>query len=220
MTAAFISDFEDRKRQIRHYLAIALSAERIASLERATRAQERRLLTLRAGTFLIVYNLIEATTRGAVEAIHDKIMTEQVPFGLLTVGLRTEVVRRFKRDADPKVNHTMDDLPSAFVAIALDRGVELSGNVDAKLIRGLAACYGFSCETTKEKTWGGSDLVTIKSNRNALAHGLQTFEEVGRDYPSHELLALTRRSLLFMREILSNVATYLDSQGYKENSAA
>ena len=125
-------------------------------------------------------------------------MTEQVPFELLTLGLRTEVVRRFKRDADPAIHHAMTDLPSAFVGVALDQGIKLSGNVDARFIRELASCYGFSCDTANDKTWGGSDLVTIKSNRNALAHGEQTFEEVGRDYPAQELLALSRRSLSFM----------------------
>jgi hypothetical protein len=214
MTSSFLSDFDDRKRQVRHYLAIVLSAERIATAGATSRAHQRRLLTLRAGTFLIVYNLIEATTRGAVEAIHDRITTERVAFSDLTLGLRTEVVRRFKQDADPAVNHTMSDFPSGFVAVALDREVRLSGNVDARFIRTLADCYGFSCATAKDKTWGGADLVTVKSKRNDLAHGLQTFEEVGRDYPARELVAITRRSLSFMGEILKNVETYLTSKAY------
>jgi MAE_28990/MAE_18760-like HEPN len=213
MTAAFLSDFEDRRRQVRHYLAIVLTVERMVGLG-ASRAQERRLLTLRAGTFLLVYNLIEATTRGAIEAIHDKITTEKVPFNQLALGLRKEVVRRFKLDANPSLHHTMDDFPSEFVAIAFDQGVKLAGNVDAKFIRELGECYGFSYQTANERTWAGSDLLTIKSNRNKLAHGRQTFEEVGRDYPSRELLALTRRSLSFMNEILINISDYLERRDY------
>lgn len=216
MTAALLSDFNDRKRQVRHYLAIVLRAERIAALGTTTRAQERRLLTLRAGTFLLVYNLIEATTRGAIEAIHDKITTEQVPFGSLTLRLRKEVVRRFIKDADPATNHTMQNLPSEFVSIALDHSIRLSGNVDARFIRELGDCYGFSCQTTKERTWGGTDLVTVKSKRNDLAHGTLTFEDVGRDYPSAELMALTRRSIWFMSEILSNISNYLNNKDYIE----
>ena len=186
----------------------------------STRTQTRRLLTLRGGTFLIIYNLIEASVRGAIDAIHDRIVTEQVPFELLSLGLRTEVVRRFKRDADPAIHHAMTDLPSAFVAVALDQGITLSGNVDARYIRELGACYGFSCDTTNDKTWGGSDLVTIKSNRNTLAHGEQTFEEVGRDYPAQELLAISRRSLAFMNEILGNIEGYLDDKGYRDKPLA
>lgn len=219
MTPAFLLDFDDRRRQVRHYLAIVLSVERKTGLGTATRAQERRLLTLRAGTFLLAYNLIEATMRGAIEAIHDKIMTEQVPFDLLTLPLRQETVRRFKLDADPAIHHTMADFSSEFVTVAFDRGIKLSGNVDARYIRELGACYGFSCETSRERTWGGVDLLTIKNNRNDLAHGRQTFEDVGRDYPSRELLALTRRSLAYMAEILGNIAVYLNCRGYLEKQS-
>ncbi|HJS86633.1 MAG TPA: MAE_28990/MAE_18760 family HEPN-like nuclease [Acetobacteraceae bacterium] len=213
MSSAFLSDFEDRKRQVRHYLAIVISAERIAGLGTSTRTQERRLLTLRAGTFLILYNLIEATTRGAVQAIHDQITTERVAFGSLTMKMRAEVVRRFKLRADPEVNHTMEDLPSRFVAVALDKQVYFSGNVDARYIKELGACYGFSCRTSASSR-DGIDLLTIKDKRNDLAHGIQTFEEVGRDYTASDLLSLSRGSLSYMDGILKNIASYLEARGY------
>jgi hypothetical protein len=174
------------------------------------------LLTLRAGTFLVLYNLIEATTRGAVEAIHDKITTSEVPFTLLTLSLRKEVVRLFKKGADPARDHSMDDFPSAFVAVALDQSVKLSGSVDAKAIRELSDCYGFSSQTDKNLTYNGHDLLTIKSNRNDLAHGRKTFEQVGREYPSTELHLLARRSMRYMDGILRNIATYLDGEDYLE----
>jgi MAE_28990/MAE_18760-like HEPN len=216
MSIGLLADFEDRKRQVRHYLAIVVVAERKATLGRTTRTQERRLLTLRAGTFLLLYNLIESTTRRAVDAIHDRIVTEQIPFPLLNLELRKEVMRRFILDANPARNHTMSDFPTEFVAIALDQGIKLSGNVDARRIRELAECYGFSSDTERERTWSGADLLTIKSQRNALAHGFQSYEDVGRDYPAKELLAINRRSISYMREILTNISAYLDDQGYKE----
>ena len=216
MSSEFLANFNDRKRQVRHYLAIVVAAERRATLGKTTITQERRLLTLRAGTFLLLYNLIEATTRIAIDAIHDRIVTERVPFTLLNLGLRKEVLRRFILDANPAKNHTMADLPVEFVAIALDQSIKLSGNVDARRIRSLAECYGFSSVTTREQTWFGSDLLTIKSQRNALAHGFQSYEDIGRDYPARELLAISRRSIAYMAEMLSNISAYLDGGGYKE----
>lgn len=214
MTHPLFQDFADRKRQVRHYLAIVLRAEKMATVGATSRAQERRLLMLRAGTFLLLYNLIEATTRGAVEAIHDRITTEQVPFENLNQTLRREMIKRFKQRADPAVHHSLKDFPSAFVGVALDAGVMLAGNVDARYIRELSTIYGFSHHTDKDRTWGGSDLVTVKDNRNALSHGRKTYEEVGRDYPSRELSVLTRRSLAYMGEVLANVSMYLDQRGY------
>ncbi|ABD06899.1 hypothetical protein RPB_2194 [Rhodopseudomonas palustris HaA2] len=215
MTYTFLSDFEDRKRQVRHYLAVVSKAERETGLG-ASRVQDGRLLTLRAGTFLILYNLIEASTRGALETIHDKIITSEIPFHLLTTPLKKEIIRLFKKEADPATHCSMDDFSSAFVAIALANGIKLSGNVDAKAIRVICECYGFSHRTDSRTTRDGSDLVTIKRNRNDLAHGRKTFEEIGRDHTAPELLLLSRRSMRYMDGILSNVAYYLEHERYLE----
>lgn len=214
MTANFVADFANRRRQVRHYVLSVALAERATLIGSASRSSEGRLLTLRAGTFLVLYNLVEASTRGAMEAIHDRIVTEQIPFERLAEPLRREVVRRFRAHADPSIHYAMSDLPSAFVGVALDCSVELAGNVDAKAIREIAQTYGFSCVTNKDYTRNGADLLTIKTNRNDLAHGNKTFEEVGRDYPAGDLTALARRSMAYIDGILGNVAAYIDAADY------
>ena len=214
MTLPIFQEFNDRRRQVRHYLAVVMKAERSARIGVATPIQNGRLLTLRAGTFLILYNLIEATTRGFVEAIHDKVTTQATPFSPLTMTLRTEVVKRFKRGANSESINTMDDFPSAFVSVALDQGIKLSGTVDARAIRELGECYGFSCKTNKASTRDGSDLKVVKDNRNALAHGRKTFEEVGRDYTCADLILISRRTMGFMNGILENVALFLNNEDY------
>lgn len=211
---AFLIDFQERKRHVRNYLAIVSKAERDAGLG-ANRIKEGRLLTLRGGAFLVLYNLIEATTRGAIEAIHDGITTEGVRFSSLTVPLRKEAVRLYKKGADPDKHHTHGDFPAAFVAIALAQEIDFSGNVDARLIRDLGESYGFSCQTTGP-TRGGSDLLTVKSNRNDLAHGRKTFEQVGRDYTYVDLLSISGRSMAYMSEILANIDQYMNERCYLE----
>ena len=214
--SALIVDFEDRRRQVRHYLAIVLGSERTTPAGTATFAQERRLLTLRAGTFLLFYNLIEASTRAAVDAIHDRILTDQETFDRLIPCLRKEAVRRFKKHANVEsYQGLLPGFPAAFVAVAMAESADFSGNVDAKIIRELGVTYGFSSVTPPE-TWGGSDLVTIKAVRNDLSHGRKTFEEVGRDYPATELLAISRRALPYMRCILENISGYLNEKHYLE----
>ena len=66
-----------------HYLITVAKVERSLKLEGMSRSQEGRLLTLRAGTFLILYNLIEATTRGAIETTHETIMAKAIPLSHL-----------------------------------------------------------------------------------------------------------------------------------------
>lgn len=215
MTGPLINDYKDRRRQVRHYLAIVLSAEKAAGASESI-AHQRRLLTLRAGTFLLLYNLVEASIRAAIDAIHDRILTDQAPFDRLIPCLRKEAVTRFKKYAKPALHEALlPGFPSAFIAVAMAESTDFSGNVDAKVIRELGAVYGFSCDAPPD-TWAGADLVTIKSMRNDLAHGRKSFEEVGRDYPAEELLKISRRASPFILAILSNVSAYLDSQCYLE----
>ena len=219
MSSNLIIDFEDRRRQVRHYLAIVLGSERSTKAISSTIAQERRLLTLRAGAFLLLYNLIEASARSAVDAIHDQIVTERASFDRLIPCLRKEAVKRFKKNAKPNLYEALlPGFPSAFIAVAMAEATEFSGNVDSRLIRDLGDVYGFSCAAPDE-TRGGSDLLTIKGIRNDLSHGWKTFEEVGRDYPATEILAISRRALPFVRAILENVSTYLSEKHYLEAQA-
>lgn len=220
MTSPFLIDLSERKRHVRHYLAVVMYAERSAKIGTATAAEKGRLLTLRAGTFLILYNLIEATIRGAVEAIHDKIAARSTPFGSLTLSLRGEVVRRFRSRSDSSNIHTMADFSTAFVSVALNQEIKIAGSLDARAIREIGECYGFSCKTNSLRTRDGIDLVTIKRNRNDLAHGLKTFEEVGRDFTSRQLVQMSRRTICYMTEIVSNISTYLDNDDYLEKPPA
>ena len=222
MSYAFIYDLEERKRQVRHYLLIVGAVERSLKLGDPSIVQQGRLLTLRAGAFLVLYNLIEATTRGAIEAIHDQIISKDVEFPALTINLRKEVVARFKKGADPATNHTMDDFPSAFVAVALDlgKGIKMSGTVDARLIKEFGKTYGFSCITNDKITRDGADLLTIKNKRNDLAHGNSTFEAVGRDYPASELMLIARRTMGYISAIMNNIVQYLDNEDYRERPPA
>ncbi|WP_192385764.1 MAE_28990/MAE_18760 family HEPN-like nuclease [Mesorhizobium silamurunense] len=122
MTKEFLTDFAERKRQVRHYLSVVMTVEKNAPIGSATRAQSRRLMTLRGGTFLLLYNLIEATLRGAVETIHGEIAQASTPFDRLSGELRLELVRLFKSKADPQA-YALKNVPAEFVALALSYDV-------------------------------------------------------------------------------------------------
>ena len=91
-----------------------------------------------------------------------------------------------------------------------------SGNVDARRLREIAAIYGFSTDSNRSLTHDGAELLTIKNIRNDLAHGLKTYEEVGRDYPIKRLLEISIRATAYMAAILDNVSAYLDAEEFRE----
>jgi hypothetical protein len=94
-----------------------------------------------------------------------------------------------------------------------------SGNVDAKLIREeVAEKYGFSAYTDNNQTRGGSDLLSIKTNRNYLAHGSVSFSDVGKDITATELVGINERVIEYLRQILNNINDYLVNQEYLDST--
>lgn len=216
MSYPFLEDFARRRSQVRRYLAVVSRTEREVRLGGNRKLDVDRLHVLRAGTFLILYNLVEASARAALEAIHDAMSSNRVPFSALNAGIRREVVKGFKRNAKADKHAGMVDVPVEFVSVSLDIEYHFSGNVDARLIASIAGCYGFSSTTDSARTRGGKDLRTVKDNRNDLAHGLVSYDEVGRNYTARDLIDIVFRTNLYVEDILQNVAEYLDVQGYRQ----
>lgn len=215
MTYNFQIEFANRRGHAKRYLAVVSQMEK--DFQRARwKLSEDRLNVLRAGSFLIFYNLIEAAARSSVEAIHDQMKLTQVPFAELRRSIRREVVKGFKKRGDPDRHQDMIDVPLELVAAALDVEEHFSGNVDARRFREIGEIYGFSTETNKMITHDGAELLTIKNIRNDLAHGLKTYEEVGRDYPIKRLLEISIRASVYVTAILNNVEHYLNAGEFRD----
>jgi hypothetical protein len=216
MTTGFFADFLARKAQVGRYLEVVETHEQAMEPGKASAAATEQLNVLRAGHFLILYNLVEASLRGAVEAIHDRIVTERVPLQQLTDTIRRDVIRSFKARCDPDKHLNMNDIPIELVAVALDidAGYPFSGNVDAKKVREMADIYGFDTTTPREVTRDGADLLTVKSLRNDLAHGDKTYDEVGRNYTATDLKGLSDRSIAYVEAILTRVDRFVTERRF------
>lgn len=214
MTYPFIEDYRRRRTHVRRYMAVVCRVERQTRLGSGRQLETDRLHILRAGTFLILYNLVEASARAAVEGIHDAMATGRIAFGSLNGGIRREVIKGFKRNANPDIHAEMANIAVELVTASLDIEYHFSGNVDARLIRDVAETYGFSTNTNTRRTHSGQDLLTVKTNRNDLAHGSKTYDEVGRDFTARDLLEIGFRTMAYMEEVLGNVAAYIDGNEY------
>lgn len=212
MSYPFEEDYRRRRWQVRRYFALVDSTERAQS---SVKIELDRLHILRAGSFLIVYNLIEATARAGLQAIHDDMAAKRVPFHDLNYGIRKEIIKGFKRNGNVDKHSDMPDLPVDIVAASLDIDDHFSGNVDARLLRSIAELYGFTITADKAKTRDGVDLLTIKTTRNDLAHGDKTYDDVGREYTARNLLEIGIRSLAYMEAFIGSVSDYLKTESYR-----
>lgn len=180
--------------------------------------REDLVRTFKAGAFLMLYNLMEATVRNAVEAIFDELTTRGVNFDVCRREVRRVVLNNLKH-CDNKSHldsHRVNEAVDLFTALARDvvartfqRERVVSGNVDARKIKELAKRYGFA-----EPAASSGRLLTVKTTRNSLAHGDQSFSEVGRNVSVHELDSIKTEVVDYLGLFITNITIYLSQQHY------
>ncbi len=146
--------------------------------------------TLKANGFLLLYNLVESTMRNAIESIFEEFKNKSISFDQLKPEIKLIVLQNLKNRSPKKIYLTINQLSTDIITATFEREELFSGNVDARLIKEIADKYGFSYQTDFAKTKNGQNLVVIKSNRNDLAHGIKSFEEVGGYQTLEELLEM------------------------------
>lgn len=174
--------------------------------------------TLKAKGFLLLYNLVESTMRNAIEAIFEEFKNQSISFDLLKPKIKIIVLQNLKNRSPNNIHLQINQISTDIITATFEREELFSGNVDARLIKEIAEKYGFSYQTEPRKTKNGQNLVVIKRNRNDLAHGLKSFEEVGREQTIEELLEIKTEVIEYLRQILENIRTYLDTQEYLDGT--
>ena len=170
--------------------------------------------TLKANSFLLLYNLIESSMTNAIEAIFDKLINENVSFNDVRVEIKRVIVQNFKNRSPEGVYSQITDISLDIIKVGFNRKEIFSGNIDAKKITKTATQYGFSYDTDYEKTKHGKSLRDIKNIRNDLAHGYTSFSEIGKDRTIEDLIKIKNEVVEYMNQILINIQSYLNSKKY------
>jgi hypothetical protein len=188
---------------------------------------------LKANGFLLIYNLVEAVTRITLIEYLNSISKSNISIKKLHEDIQRLWVSN-KRFADKKIGNKSEEmifqelyneivsntLVSFTTELKNDKGevikqfVKLSGNVDADVIRKLAKEYGFDSNVGKAEK-AGADLVTIRTNRNYLAHGIKTFTECGGKFSVIDLCKYKKNALFYLESILSNIESHIKGEKYQ-----
>lgn len=178
--------------------------------------------TLKATGFLLLYNLVESTMRNAIQAIFDEFGTQGISFDKIKPELKITVLKNlqncFKSSSAKQLNSKISQISLDIITATFEREKVFSGNVDAKVIREIAEKYGFSCRTDCSKTKNGQNLLVVRENRNDLAHGIKSFEEVGRDKTIEEIIEIKKEIVEYLRQILENIQDYLEKKEYLDST--
>jgi len=222
-----LKEFKERVKEVNLYFAFLTSVVSKDIHLHSTKTGEGQQVDveiqkiLKANLFLILYNLVEAIIKKSIQEIYDSIERDGLPYKLTRPEIQKILItHRYKqiRESSPTnfVQAIEELLTDALndAAVKLDpASIPISGNLDAQEIRKLARVYGFS-ETTKKAKRGGSDLLTVKNQRNLLAHGNLTFSECGRNYNINDLKRIKNEVIWFLEDILKNIKLYIDAKEY------
>lgn len=170
---------------------------------------ESLVKTLKANGFILLYNLVESTMKNAIEAIFDELGAQGVSFDACREEVRQIVISNLKSHNPDKIFADLAPIAQKVLTETFRKEKAFAGNVDAAKIRDVANDYGFQRPHAK-----GDNLLTVKSNRNDLAHGDKAFAEVGRDYDVERLLTIKTEVVVYLQEVLQNVSDYLVSRAY------
>lgn len=227
MTSTLFQDFNDRSREVSKYFmflksleqeSTKLSMEGKGGIQKIKAIDPDLIKTLKASGFLLLYNLVEATMRNAIEAIFDELQSQGVSYDQIRPELKKIVLKNLKKRDPDKIFSSITAISIDIITAGFDKEDLFSGNLDGRKIKTTANEYGFSHRTDFIKTGDGIDLLTIKSNRNDLAHGFKSFAEVGKDKTADELLEIKNKTIRYLRQILQNIEQYLSNQDYLDSS--
>jgi hypothetical protein len=227
MTSTLLQDFNQRSKEVSKYFIFLKSLEKgTTRLSMQSRGGSLKIKeidselikTLKASAFLLLYNLVEATMRNAIEAIFDELKGKGISYDQVRPELKKIVLQNLKKRNTDEIYSSITAISIDIITAGFDINQLFSGNVDGRSIKNTAIEYGFSYQTDYAKTAHGKDLVTVKTHRNDLAHGLTSFEEVGRNKTTDELLEIKKKTISYLRQILQNIEKYLVNKDYLESS--
>lgn len=227
MTSALFQDFNERSREVSKYFMFLKSLEQgttkltmegMGGITKIKEIDSELIKTLKASGFLLLYNLVEATMRNAIEAIFDELQDQGLSYDQIRPELKKIVLKNLKKRDSDKLFSSITAISIDIITAGFDKEDIFSGNIDGRKIKMTATEYGFSHRTDYAKTGDGKDLLIIKSTRNDLAHGFKSFAEVGKDKTADELLEIKNKTVRYLREILANIEQYLSNQDYLDSS--
>ena len=167
--------------------------------------------TLMSVGYLVLYNLVESTSRGYLNLIHTALINERIALEDTTCLIRKVVLDGFRNRKHSLSEGFMDNLSDLRIQImqeCYDKEKIFSGNVDAKLLRDLARKYGFNVPNNCD------DLLKVKTKRNDLAHGKISFVEGSRNEAEETIQMQKENIIRYLSKMTENIERFVSNREY------
>jgi hypothetical protein len=166
--------------------------------------------TLKATGFLLMYNLVESTMSNAIEAIISHMAGQSVSFDNLSKNIKIIILKNAKSWNPEKLEPGLKKIAHDIIHQTFKKEELFSGNLDARKIRETMKEYGVNCQFKVN----GDCLLTIKTNRNNLAHGIVSFSDCGKDYDIDEIIRFKDDAIDYLKGVLDDIDAFLTNSDY------
>ena len=214
-------DFETRVKEIHNYLKLLKFIEDTRSISDDKHNNHEIDITLKSTlkgmVFLLLYNLTEATMRESIAHIYDQMDQRAIDFNQLKESIRKEILRKAKSEKiglESLLEKTASSISQKLARATFNKKDLFSGNIDHKEVKNQAKIYGFNTDSDYSETKHGENLKLIKIKRNDLAHGNDSFADIGKNYATSDLNDFAEEVISYLNKITSHISEYVSTQSY------
>lgn len=201
----------------------------VVRLERAAKrnrrlspAEYRSVAAIRASVYLLVYNAVENAVRETFTNLRTTIQNHSVPFGKATDFWQHDCTRiAFLDRMQNGTNHgkvVADFVPRANAPLAWDprriNDLPLTGNFGHGSSLDIRAKLPLAGFTPPAASVNGIDLEIVRTNRNELSHGFETFDDVGSLTTTIRMQEIVTRTRLYMTSFIGAIERYEAARGF------
>lgn len=180
------------------------------------------LIILKANSFVVLYNLVEASVKNFITGIYDEVSMQDLSYNDICDKLKKMWIDVYYNDLSYTTTNYSQHKEKAkkMIEFIIDENkvdfgneVKLSGNADLLQIKKIFDKHGMSIDSSVIQS-AGEGLLEVKNKRNHIAHGNISFIEGGRDSSITDLNQYKDEIIRFLSALRTEVSEYIDNQKY------
>ena len=182
----------------------------LEGLELSTGFNVSLMNTMKSSALLMIYNVVESTMTNLLQDVFDHLQANQVSFDSLNDKMKTLILSYSKRRNSATLVGKMSTSAMSLVVACFERTDAFSGNLDCKKIKETLKEVG----VTSQHSYSDKALQVVKSERNALAHGIKSFSDCGKHYSARQLRDMHLRVVTILERVIADFQQYLNARDY------
>lgn len=168
---------------------------------------------LKAQTLVILYNMVESTVCECLNYIYDAVADDELTYAELTDEMRHMWTNSCKHGKRPEKD--LDEASKMGLKVVFEElAINTSGSIDIRKIYEAFEKHGCTIAEDKREEYGDSFL-TVKSKRNRLAHGNESFSHCGSNYLFSGLDKMRIDISTFLPVVIDATKKFVEDKKYK-----